>query len=178
MSAPLHLDAANIFVGDGDPTKSLFLVIKNVKLPTLEEITKTHLGGGAIDELEIGMGAIKAPMLTFQLDGFNPETLVRFMPGTPRRIKYTIRHNVWDVREQANKPLVAVVEGRMSKVETSEFDKEKGVTEDYEIKEVAFYKMEYDGAEKIYYDYFLGPNGIRMNGVATQADVAANIGLA
>ena len=171
-----HLDAANLFVGDDDPTNSLFLILKNVKLPSLEEVTKEHMGGGAVAGIELGMRAIQPLKFPFQLEGFNPEQISRFMPGSGR-IKYTMRGNIRDIRDHTDLEVKAVIEGRMTKVEMSEFEKEKGINTDYEIKEVAFYSLFYNGVEKFYFDYFSGPAGVRMDGQPMFPALSRNLGL-
>lgn len=173
-----HLDMANIFVGDDDPTKSVYLTLKNFKLPSLEEMTKDHTGGGTAMGITIGMALIQAPTFTFQLEGLNPDIDERFMPGLQRRIKYTVRGNVSDLRDHRDIEVKAIIEGRMTKVEMSDFDREKGSTTDYEIKEVMFYALYFDNEEKWYLDYFAGASGVRRNGELMFPQKARNLGLA
>lgn len=177
MSNILHADSANIFVGDADPSSSLFLVIKNVKLPDLEETVKEHTGGGAVASVELGMGVIKALSPTFKLEGFRPEEIDPFL--TPNgRLKYTIRYNIRDIRNHGSVGVKAVVEGRMTKIAMNDFDRDKGMETDYEIKETMFYTLHYGEQEKFYFDYFAGPSGIRVNGVNPFQGMARNLGLA
>ncbi len=170
-----NLDTANLFVGDDDPENSQFLVLNSLTLPALEESTRSHSGGGAAATIDIGMRKINALTFPFQLTGLTPDVTAKFMPS--RRTKYTIRGNISDVRSQKDIPLLAVVEGRMIKATTSEFRKDGEVSSDYEIREVVFYSLKIDSDEKFYFDYFAGPNGVRVNGVSIFSDVARNIGL-
>lgn len=172
-----NLDTANMFVGDDDPTNSLFLALKTVKLPGLEEQTKEHLGGGAMASVRLGMRSFQLGALSFTLEGVNPDVMPRFMPATGR-IKYTIRGNIRDIRSHDDIPLRAIVEGRMTKVDMSEFKKDDGVTTDYEISEMLFYHLYFGSQEKIYFDYFSGPNGLRIDGISPVQNVARNLGLA
>jgi len=172
------MDMANLFVGDDDPSNSLFHVIKNIKFPSLEETTKEHMGGGAVVGLEIGMRSIKPVNLTFQVEGMAPDTSARFMPANPARIKYTVRGNMRDLKTHEDLEVRAIVEGRMTKVEYSEFDRDKGMTTDYEIKEVFFYSLHIGGIERLYFDYWAGPSGIRIDGATRYQAVARNLGLA
>jgi phage tail tube protein FII len=178
MSATLYnLDSANLYVGDDDPSDSQFLTLKTVKVPALEEQTKEHLGGGAIASIDMGMRYFKIAPLTFSLEGFNPTIMPRFMPGGAARIKYTVRGNIRDIRTHDDIALKAIIEGRMTKSEISEFKRDDGISADYEIKEILFYHLFFGKDEKIYYDYWAGPNGIRMNGASVLDNVARNLGL-
>lgn len=178
MPATLYnLDAANLFVGDDDPTNSQFLTLKNVKLPGLEEQTKEHLGGGAVFSIRLGMRSFSIAPLAFTLEGFNPTVMTRFMPIGAQRVKYTIRGNIRDVRTHEDIALRAIVEGRMTKSEISDFKRDDGITTDYEINELLFYHLYFGADEKIYADYLAGPNGVRIDGKAALPGVARNLGL-
>jgi phage tail tube protein FII len=172
-----NMDSANLFVGDDDPTNSQFLVLRNIKFPSLEEATKDHDGGGAVGTLTMGMRKLEALSLPFQLEGFNPSVMNKFMPITGRT-KYTIRGNMRDIRDHTDKEIRAVIEGRMTRAEMSEFSKDDGINTDYEIREIVFYELFADGDEKFYYDYFSGPKGVRVDGQEIFPVVARNLGLA
>jgi len=124
------------------------------------------------------MRKIVAPVLSFQLEGFNPRAVSRFMPGAPSRVKYTIRGNVRDIRDHTDLEIRAIVEGRMTKYEPSEFEKDSGMTSDYEIKETVLYQLFFGQQEKFYFDYFRGPAGLRMDGQPMYPAVARNLGMA
>jgi len=177
-STLFNLDAANLFVGDDDPTRSQFLALKSIKIPGLEEQTKEHTGGGAIATLSLGMRVFKVSPLTFTLEGPNPDVLPSFMSPAAARKKYTIRGNVRDVRTHDDIELRAIVEGRMTKIEISEYKKDDGITSDYEINEITFYHLFFKGAEKIYYEFFSGPAGLRIDGAPALQGVARNLGIA
>lgn len=170
-----NLDTANLFVGDDDPDNSQFLTLSGVKIPMLEESTRTVNPGGGVVAMDIGMRKITISPLTFKLAGLNPDVMPKFM--TNRRIKYTIRANVSNVRTQEDIPLVATIEGRMVKVDLSEFRKDGEVDSDYEIKEIVHYMLKLGDQEQYYLDAFAGPAGVRINGVQVFRDVARNIGL-
>lgn len=177
-STILNMDAAALYVGDDDPTDAEFLTIKNIKIPALEEATKDHSGGGAMSEIAIGTRKIVALVLSFQLEGFNPKVMSRFMPGGPSRIKYTVRGNVRDVRDHTDLEIKAIIEGRMTKYEPSEFEKDSGMTSDYEVKEVTKYQLFFGQQEKFFFDYFLGPRGLRIDGQPMFPALARNLGMA
>lgn len=169
-----HMDAANLFVGDDDPTNSQFLVLKNIKLPNLEEVKKEHFGGGAIGKLSMGMGAIEALALTFNLEGFTPDVLSRFMSPVGR-LKYTLRGNIRDLKELTDIEVKAVLEGRMTKAELSEFDHEKGIDSAYEITEVIHYALYFGQQEKLFYNLFT--SRLRVNGVDVTRQRNINLGI-
>lgn len=172
-----NLDSANLFIGDDDPTESQFLALKTVKIPGMEEQTKDHMGGGAVASIKLGMRSFTIAPLAFSLEGYNPTVMPRFMPAGAARIKYTIRGNIRDIRTHEDIPLKAIVEGRMTKAEISEFKKDDGISSDYEINEILFYHLYFGAAEKIYFDYFAGPNGLRIDAVSTLQGVSRNLGL-
>jgi P2 family phage contractile tail tube protein len=179
MAATLYeLDMANIFAGDEDPTNSQHLAIEDVKLPQLQEKTKEHAAGGAVFGVKIGLRLFEPLEQTFKLRGFNPEVMNKFGVNSPTRRKYTTRGNVRDLRTGATFAAVAVVQGRMVKVEPSSWKRDDGLANDYTIDEIVFYQLMLNGAEKYYFDYFAGPIGWRVDGVAQFADEARNLGLA
>lgn len=175
MSTIYNLDTANLFVGDDNPDESQFLVLKSVKVPSLEENTKDFQPGGGVAGISYGMRSIMPLVTTFTLEGINPKVMPYFM--RTRRVPYTIRGNLTDVRTQADIPLVAVLHGRMIKVDVGEFAKQNGVESMYEIREVVKYELRIDGTEKVYFDFFAGPGGVRIDGETVFNDVARNIGI-
>ncbi len=171
-----HMDVATLFVGDDDPRNSQFITLRNVKIPALTEKTKDHTGGGAMSSLELGMGVFEAFSLDFSLEGFNPDVM-KFV-GQRNRLPLTIRGNVRDVRTHENKELRAIVQGKMVKYEPSQFERDSGMNSDYQVKEIVFYHLFFAGQEKVYFDYFTGPAGIRIDGTPVMDDVARNLGMA
>lgn len=176
MAATIYnLDTANLFVGDDNPDNSQFLTLQSVKMPMLEESTRTINPGGGVIAMDIGNRKITISSLTFKLNGINPDVMPKFMAN--RRVKYTIRGNVSNIRTQEDLDLVSVIEGRMVKVDMSEFSKDSEISTDYEIKEIVFYSMHMANVEKYYLDAFAGPAGVRIDGVPLFRNVARNIGL-
>lgn len=173
----LNLDTANLFAGDADPTNSQFLTLNNIKFPALEEKTKAHSPGGGVMSINVGMRSVNALSLTFQLAGINPDVMNKYMPGLGRRTKYTLRGNLNDLQTQEDIPVLAVVNGRMTKSDIGQFDKDNGLNSDYEIQEIVGYQLLIGGTEKFYFDFFAGPRGIRIDGVVVYNTVARNLGL-
>jgi len=175
MSTIYNLDSANLFTGDDDPDHSQYLVINNIKFPALEEETKEFKPGGGVMGIEIGMKSIKSLTLGFNLFGIQPRVLKQFMKEGKEH--YTIRGNLFDVKKQEDLKVVCVVHGRMVKVDLGDFKKGDGVESDYEIKEITKYKLHVDGDEKLYFDFFAGPAGVRINGEKVFRRAARNLGL-
>lgn len=170
-----NVDTANIFVGDDDPSNSQFLVINSFTLPDLQEVTKTYNPGGGMGTIESGMRRMNALAFPFALHGIQPDVLSRFM--APQRIMYTVRGNIHNISDQTDKPFVATMEGRMTKATMGQFSKDNGIDTDYNIQEIMRYKLMIDGVEKYFFDLFLGPRGIRVDGIEVYRTVARNIGL-
>lgn len=173
----LNLDTANLFAGDDDPNSSQFLTLNSIKWPDLDEKMKAHNPGGGVMAVDVGMRSLDPMTLSFKLAGIQPDVMNQFMNGSPRRKKYTIRGNLNDLKTQADIPVLGVIEGRMISVKVGEFTKDNGLDTDYMIKEVVSYSLFIDGVEKLYFDLFAGPRGVRIDGVPIFNDVARNIGL-
>ena len=89
MSNFYVMEAVNLFCGDHDPTASKHLTLDSLKVPELQEKTASHMPGGGVLGLEVGMNFIEALSPTFKLSGFDPQTLTLFGLGTPHRHVYT-----------------------------------------------------------------------------------------
>lgn len=173
-----ELDMANLFCGDEDPSRSQFLTLENVKLPTLTEKTKDHMPGGGVIGLKIGMRSFEPLSMTFKLRGLNPDVMNKFGVNGNARRKYTFRGNVRDLAEGINLKAEGIITGRLVKVDQGEFSRDEGVSNDYEVAEIVGYQFILDGKEKVYFDYFAGPIGWRVDGVSEFAEEARNLGLA
>ncbi|MCZ8098839.1 MAG: phage major tail tube protein [Burkholderiales bacterium] len=178
MATILEMDAANLFCDDLDPTQSQFLTLEEVKIPSLMEKTREHTGGGAIMTMRMGMGIFEPIELTFKLRGYNPEVMNKIMNPTRSRRKFTITGNVRDLEAGRQFPVKIVIEGRMTKVDMGSFQRDGGISTDYQIDEVCHYELYLDGAEKYYLDVWTGPLGARVDGSAVYQDMARNLGLA
>jgi uncharacterized protein len=170
-----QLQAANLFVGDDDNSKGEFLALKTVKLPSLTEKTKEHSAGGGAMTIKYGMNEIEALEMTFKLEGVNVRTMGKFL--APIRQNYTLRGSIKDLDTLSDIEVVAIVQGRMSMVETGEFSRAEGVETDYKIDEIVRYRLTVGGQEKYRFDYFLGMGGVFVDGVPMFGGAARNLGL-
>jgi len=173
----LHVDLANLFIGDDDPTKSQHLVLKGVTLPQLTERTKQHSPGGGVMDVEIGLRKLQPLTMPFKLEGVNLDVLPRFMPAGAQRIKYTMRANIRDLLTHADIPLLAVITGRMTQANLNEMGSGNATETDYQISEIFQYQLIIDNQEKYYFDFFSGVAGVRIDGTAVFSTAAANLGL-
>lgn len=177
MAGLYVMDMATIMVGDDQPDNMNHLKLTGVQLPNLSETTSDHNPGGSVMGLSIGMTMLTALTLTFKMKGLNPETSRKLGIGQQRRLNYTIRGNIRDVREDRNFAGKAVISGRMVTANMSEFARENGIDEDFEVKELVKYELYLDGVERFYFDFFRGPAGARIDGVPIFATQAGNLGL-
>ena len=173
----LHVDLANLFVGDDDPTKSQHLVLKGVTLPQLTEKMKTHSPGGGIMDVDLGLRKMDPLKMPFKLEGLNPDVMPRFMPNGSQRIKYTMRANIRDLQTHADLPLLGIIEGRMMQVNISELGSGNSTETDYSIQEIFRYQLFINNVEKYYFDFFSGAAGVRIDGNQVFKTAAANLGL-
>jgi phage tail tube protein FII len=171
------MDMASIMVGDGAPNDLNSLNIEDLKVPMIQEVTVEHKGGGAIMGVKLGMNMIETLDLTFKLKGFSPNVSNKLGIGQQRRLNYTIRGNVRDVREDRQFACKVVVNGRMVKVDGGSFSRDSGTSEDFEINEVMKYQCFFDDVEKYYFDYFDPVAGARIDGNPIFATAASNLGL-
>lgn len=158
-------EAFNMYVGtdDGDDANKL-LVIKNVSLPDMEEITAAHHAGGSLAEIEVGGMGIKALAPKFKSAGWDPQTMSQFGIGSRAQYPFIIKSQVRNLAGGRELGTKAVVWGRLSKMSPSELKKGDMFEQDYEIKEVVHYELYFDGKEKYYWDFFTKPQIWRVDG--------------
>lgn len=167
MSTLYVWEAANLFAGDDDPSKSKHLSIQNLKLPSLEEMYQDHHPGGSRVQVEIEVG-IKKLEPTFKLVGFDPDLLVQFGLGSKAKRVFTAYRVLRDKRTGTALEGKAVFEGRLGKITEDEFKRGDLAGADYAINEVTHYELWFDKKEKLYWDFFT--NTFRVEGVETNAD--------
>jgi P2 family phage contractile tail tube protein len=167
MSTLYVWEAANLFVGDEDPTKSKHLTIMSLKLPTLEELLQEHHAGGARVQIEIEVG-VKKLEPTFKLVGFDPDLLVQFGLGSKARKAFTAYSVIRDKRTGQAIEGKAIMEGRLSRIAPDEYKRGDLMGNDYAINELTHYELYFNRKEKFYWDFFT--NAFRVDGIDTNAD--------
>ncbi len=166
MSTIYVMEAANLFCGDFDPTKSKHLTLSELKLPALQEIFVDHHGGGARVAVEVGVGVQKMEP-TFNLAGFDPDLLSQFGLGSKVRNVFTAYGVIRDKRTGRAIEAKAIMEGRLGKADQNAFQRGEMTMVEYAINELMHYELHFDGREKVYWDYFT--NVWRIDGVDENA---------
>lgn len=169
------LDAANLFIGD-DPNNSKHLVLKTCRIiADLEEGTIAHKPGGHVVSMDLGDRTFMMPKMAFSLSGPNTDVLTDFMPS--RKINYTVRANIRNIRDDTDTSIVAAFKGRMVKASYNEFEKSNNMDGSYEIAELITYTLVRNGIEVLYFDVMGGVSTFRRNGQPMFPDLARNLGL-
>lgn len=168
MSTVYLMTAANLFVGDHDPTKSKHLTLSELKLPDLQEIFADHHGGGSLAAVEFAVGMEKLEP-TFNLAGFDPDLLTEFGLSTRYRNVFTAYGVITDQRSGREIEAKAIIEARLGRVAPDAFQKGEMQGHEYAMNSVVRYELWFDGREKIAWDYFT--NLWRVDGVDQNANV-------
>jgi len=174
MSTVYLMTAANLFVGDHDPTKSKHLTLTELKLPDLQEIFADHHGGGTLVATEFAVGVEKLEP-TFNLAGFDPDLLTAFGLNTRFRHTFTAYGNITDQRSGREIQSKAIIEARLGRVAPDAFTKGELQGHEYAMNSVVHYELWFDGVEKIAWDFFT--NLWRVDGIDQYAAVNRNLGV-
>lgn len=175
MSTIYVMEAANLYCGDDDPTKSKALTLVNVKLPVLQETFADHKPTGRMFAMKLGMNSFEALESTFKLNGLDPDLMPLFGIGQKGLRKYTIRGNVVDKQDGREFAAICVLRGRLGKIEHDQFSRGELMGADYMISEINHYELTFDGKEKHYFDLF--SDDWRVDGVPQNDTEKANLGL-
>lgn len=165
----LITEAMNLFVGDDDPANSKHLTLMSTKLPTMEEVTQTHHGGGAVGEIEVGGLGLKALQITFKLAGKDPQVMRQFGLGSRSVMPYTAYGAIRDKRTGTYQELKVIAEGRLGRIEDDEFKRGELQGQDHVINEIMHYEVHWGGAELWFYDW--KTTTWRVDGVSQNAAV-------
>ena len=161
-SSTIYLQtAANLFCGDHDPTKSKHLTLEEMALPSLEELFEEHKPGGAVMQVEFGVGYKKLEP-TFKLKGDDPDLAIQFGLGSKIRNTFTSYGVIMDRRTGRSLESKAIIEARLGKVARGAFSRGTLVGHEYALNEVMHYELYFDGKEQLYWDFFT--NVWRING--------------
>ena len=164
-------EAANIFVGDDGTDNSKHLQLESVKLPTMEEISQEHHGGGAIGAIDVAGLGLKKLEITFKLKGWDPQSMSQFGLHTKGRLPYTIYGSVRDKKTNKAIEVKCVARARLGKIEVDEFKRGDLLGHDYMLHEIWAYSCYFDGIEKYWYDF--ETQDWRVDGVSQNADERA-----
>lgn len=160
------MEAANLFCGAHDPTKSKHLTLSELGLPALQESFADHNPGGSKVGIEVAVGVNKLEP-TFKLAGWDPDLLGQFGISSGQRRLFTAYGVISSKRTGAKIEAKAIMEGRLGKIEAETFQRGEMQSHDYAINEVLHYELYFDGSEKIYWDFFTSE--WRLDGVDNYA---------
>lgn len=138
------MESVNLICGDaGDgpnPGVSVHLVIRELKLPALEENMVEHTAGGAWVQIEIPMFVNKLES-TFNLAGFQPDVMRLF--GTNSRVlqSYTAYGLIRDRATGQALQARAHMSGRLSRVNPTNFRKNDLQDIEYRIGSIVHYEL-------------------------------------
>ena len=149
----LVMEAANLFCGDHDPTASKHLTLEELQLPALQEIFQDHHPGGSLFQIEVSLGIQKLEP-TFKLSGWDPDLLVQFGLGAKVTRVFTAYGVIRNKRTGEALQAMAVMHGRLGKVEAGAFSRGELQSHDYAINGVMHYELHFGGKEKLYFDFF------------------------
>jgi hypothetical protein len=162
------LESANLICGDtstkdsnkGAPGISTHLVLQELKLPTLEENYVDHTPGGASVGIEIPSHINKLEA-TFNLAGWSSDVMVYLSRDTPQHHVFTAYGLIRDRRSSLALQCIAVMHGRLGRVNPTAFSKGNLMHHEYSIKSIVHYElnMQQSGEDnqlfEIYYwDFF------------------------
>jgi P2 family phage contractile tail tube protein len=155
MNTLYTLEAANLFCGDRepDPAHSNHLTIMNVKLPALEEQYVDHAAGGAPVAIEIATHIARLEC-TFQLMGWQPYVMTLIGQERQDLRRYTCYGVIRDRRTSKAIEAMAIMEGRLGRVNPTEYRKGDEVSHEYSIRGITHYELYLDRTEIYFWDFF------------------------
>ena len=157
------LRGINLYVGDEPVSEaSKHLELEELKLPDLEENLQTFEPGGSVGAVQVAMG-LKEMEASFKLKAWDPYTMAHFGLGAAERRRFTGYGALIDEVSGVEKDIVAVMEGRLSKVEGEAMKKGDLAGHDYTISGIWFYRLSVGGTEL--YQISINPPRRRIAGV-------------
>ena len=175
MSDLIVNHAFNLFVGDAGPDNTKHLIIKNLKLPDMEELTQAHHSGGSWGGIEVGGLGMKELMCQFKLTGWDVQTMSQF--GINNRVMYpfTAYGNAMSKATGRNIPIKTVMKGRLVSIKRPEMKRGELLEVDHEIKEILHYEEYHDNQEKYWWDW--QSTVWRVDGVVQNQDEINNLAI-
>lgn len=138
------MESANLICGDSgsnsSPGISTHLTLQELKLPTMEEAYVDHTPGGAPIGIEIPthMNKLEA---TFNLAGWDPKIMAYIGQPDPKYQKFTAYGLIRDRRSSKALQAMAIMEGRLGRVNPTAFSKGNLMSHEYSIKSIISYKL-------------------------------------
>lgn len=149
----LLLEQANIFLGDADPEDSNHVKLQSLALPILERVTASHLGGGAVMEMNWSMSAFRALEPSFKLAGFSEKSYRLLGVGSGEPQNFTAYGGLRNKQTGKLSQAKAVIRGIVGRLSPDAFDRGSTHGHDHAITEVAHYELHVDGEEWFFLDF-------------------------
>lgn len=162
------MEAANLFCGDTDPSKSNHLTLSELKLPSLEENLVDHVAGGAPVGVEIDTHINKLEA-SFNLAGWSTNVMTMIGQSTVAAQTFTAYGVIRDRRSGKAIEAKAIIGGRLSKVSPAAFKRGDLQHHEYAIRSIMHYDLFMEGIEIYAWDFFL--NQRRIGGIDINADL-------
>jgi len=145
MTATVYtLESANLICGDisskTSPGITTHLTLQELKLPALEENYVDHTPGGAPVGIEIPSHINKLEA-TFNLAGWDPDVMVFLARETRFHQRFTAYGLIRDRRTSEALQCIAIMEGRIGRVNPTAFSKGNMMHHEYSIKSIVQYQL-------------------------------------
>jgi len=140
------MEGANLICGDsvGEmgpmPGISTHLVLQEVKLPTMEENYAEHTPAGAPIAIEVPTH-INRLEATFNLAGWDPDIMMFMGQNSSQFHRFTFYGMIRDRRTSAALQAIAVIQGRLGRVNPTAFSRGNLMSHEYSIKSITMYNL-------------------------------------
>jgi uncharacterized protein len=138
------LESANLICGDistkTSPGITTHLALQELKLPALEENYVDHTPGGAAVGIEVPSHINKLEA-TFNLAGWDPDVMIFLGRETRFHQRFTAYGLIRDRRTSEALQCVAIMEGRIGRVNPTAFSKGNMMHHEYSIKSIVQYQL-------------------------------------
>jgi len=143
------LESVNLICGDtrslvpggqGAPGISTHLTLQELKLPAIEENFVDHAPGGAPVAIEIPTHMTKLEA-TFNLAGWDPGLMAYIGKEDPYNHRFTAYGLLRDRRTSLAMQAIAIMEGRLGRVNPTAFSKGNLQSHEYSIKSLVHYEL-------------------------------------
>jgi hypothetical protein len=147
------MESANLFCGDDDPSSSNHLVLQELKLPGLEENYVDHAPTGAPIAIEIDTHMTRLEA-TFNLAGWQTKVMTMIGESNKQRQKFTAYGLIRDRRTGEALESIAIMEGRLGRVNPTNFRKGDLQAHEYSIRGITHYELNMADEELYRWDFF------------------------
>ncbi len=175
MSDLIVHESFNLFVGDAGPDNTKHLVIGNLKIPDMEELTQQFHAGGSVRGVEVGGLGFKELSSGFKLVGWDPQSMSQFGIGSRSKFPYTAYGNARSKATGTAVQIKCVMWARLTKIGVPELKRGDLFGCDHELKEILHYELYYNGTEKYYWDWQTAL--WRVDGVVQNMDEINNLAI-